>query len=1177
MKTILLTILLLLGCFPMVHAENEKIVSVKLTCKDGLPDNAMRYIAQDSVGNMIFIWLTGACVYDGYNFVVLGDSEFRDLEKRYMSRPAIRPAVHTDNLGNPVEVDYGKGEIRYTDRLTGKLYTVTGAFDNKMVKLSNNVKVTVLTDRRGLVWMSVNGNGIFILDKASGELRHISAHNPERLIDSDYVVCMREDRLGNIWVSQDKYGVAILSVIRTPYSVVQPVPGSEIERQRSVRLLKRLADGRIVAADDYGSVYFYDESMSALSSYIKNGQENFISAEVDASGRLWLGSRTKGVVLPDTILGEGRIDCIFRDRENRMWICGLDGVVAMYECMAGGEMKKTDYFSDIEQLSPRAVVEDIDEGMMWLAAGKGLFRFNVKGNGYERLLECPVLSLCDDGNGGVWCGTQGYGIVHVSLRDGVYDTVGYTVNDGITHNTVNSVIADGEGNILAGTNDGISIYSHENDRWRSLNVHDSTLGNYCNEKCVVALDDGRYAFGTLDGIVLVDSGAMSVRNNLPVLPIAMTGIEINGVPVDRGYLAQICENKKLVVEHGRNSLTLKISDFGFNIAGKSLYSFMLEGYDRSRGPWTDMNFVTYPNLPPGKYKLKVWSNAGNGNPFILDVVVKQSPWVTPWAIAVYVALALVVIGVIGHYVREKALLRRSLAFEKRLTEFKIKFFTDISHEFKLSLTLIMASMHRVKTQIGMTGGMRYRIGRMEHNVNRMTRLVNQIMEFKRLEDDKLRLSLQPTEIVPFLKNVYSEFQDYAKRKGVNLSYYSELKDVVVDVDRGVLDKIVYNLLSNALRYTPEGNSVILAVRMEGDELVIMVSDTGMGVPEALKDRLFERYAASRHEPDSTGIGLSFTNELVIAHHGVIAYRKNIPRGSVFEVRIPVGEGEYDESDYLEESPVCMTSEGDVMEPVPVTISDILPVRAINPHKLLFVEYDEDEMALGGTVASELKRTFDVRRCGFDKVRDFCVNEQFDLIVCYGASVSDIRSIRKVDGVEALPLLLLADRDKIERSEALMAGADVVIVTPFGIQFLVSQCIALINRCRLVAQKSQSGAELMTDFPIPVMSEADRLFVDRLDIFINSHPDASVEDVCEHFGFSRASLTRKVNNVTGCSSKEYITRKKMDIARGWINDGVYIGEVAARLGFSSPQNFATSFKRYFGKSPSQYRTTMIPEQ
>lgn len=1171
MKTVLTVLFLILAHFRLMGEDNERIVSVKLSCNDGLPDNAMRYMVQDSVGNMVFIWLTGACRYDGYNFTILDDDEFRNLELRYMSRPEVPPEVHTDNKGNPVEVDYKKGEVCYMDKKTGKRFTIRGAFDNKMLTLSNNVKVSVLTDKRDMVWVSINGNGVFLLDKGSGEVRHISAGDPEKLIDSDYVVCMTEDALGNIWVSQDKYGVAILSIVHTPYEVIDTASGSAIERQKSVRLLRRLADGRIIIADDYGSVYMSDDELGTLSSYIHGGEENFISAEVDASGRLWLGSRTKGVVLPDTTFGEGRIDCVFRDSKNRMWTCGLDGVVAMYECLSDGALRGKYYFTDVSHLMPRDIIEGDEEGVMWLASGKGVFKFKDDGSGYERVSQLPALAVCNDGNGGLWYGTQGYGVVHLVHAEEGYKEVCYTVNDGLTHNTVNSLLMDGEGNLLAGTNDGISICRYDGTHWQVMRAYESQLRNYCNEKCVVALADGRYAFGTLDGILLVDVGAVGAGYLEPGLPVTVSGIDINGQPMTPDDISCVIGDGMLTVAHDRNSLAFRVSDFGFGIAGKSLYSFMLEGYDRSRGPWTDVNFVSYPNLPPGKYKLKVWSKSVGDNPFLLDVVVRQSPWATPWAIAGYIALTLAVICAVGHYLREKALLRQSLVLEKRLTEFKIKFFTDISHEFKLSLTLIMASLHRVKMQIGMTGGMRYRVGRMEQNVHRMTRLVNQLMDFKRLEDDKLRLSLQPTAITPFLRNVYSEFQDYARRKGVNLSYYSELKSIVVYIDRGVFDKIVYNLLSNALRYTPEGNSVILSVRLDGDVLVIAVTDTGAGVPPELRGNLFDRYVTSRLNPEGMGIGLGFTKELVSAHHGAIRYMENVPRGSIFEVRIPVGDGEYDRCDYLEtvSGGICAVDEKCGLTHMPD--SEELPVRPVNPHRILFVEGGVENVEMGEEIGLELKRTFDVEVCVMDRVKDLRVDGKFDLLLCHDLSVTDVKNIRKIEGMMAVPLLLLADPDILDRSEALRAGADVVMDKPVGIGLLVSQCVALIIRCSHLSQKSHSDVSVSYPGPMPVMSEADRLFVNRLDTLIHSNPALSIDFVCDHFGFSRASLARRISIVAGCSSKEYLTRKKMDIASQWINEGVSVGEVADRLGFSNAQNFATSFKRYFGKSPLQYKS------
>lgn len=298
-----------------------------------------------------------------------------------------------------------------------------------------------------------------------------------------------------------------------------------------------------------------------------------------------------------------------------------------------------------------------------------------------------------------------------------------------------------------------------------------------------------------------------------------------------------------------------------------------------------MNIASYRDLPTGRYTLMVKAS-GSGTAIRLPVVVEPPLWATPWAIALYIIAAAALAFTAFSHLRTVYRLRRDIAMEKRLTDFKIKFFTDISHEFRTPLTLIRGNVDAMRQSADFPKALKQSADSLKRNTDRMMRLINQLLEFRRMEEDKLQPSLEETDIVAFLRAIAYSFHDAAANRGLSLGFMPQARQCMVYIDRGFVDKIVYELLQNAMKYTPRGGSITLRTGTDGKQLNISVEDTGIGVPDDKRREIFERYVHGRHDRASLGIGLNFVAALAKAHHGSIECRPNPGGGTVFTLSVP---------------------------------------------------------------------------------------------------------------------------------------------------------------------------------------------------------------------------------------------------------------------------------------------------
>lgn len=1173
-----LAAIILLYLFTINAYAEQEIVSYRLSAANGLPNNNIRNISVDRNGMIFFSSHYMTYAFDGYTFRLLDKTDARRPQENASKETH---GMRRDNMGNMYKVNLD-GTIDIHDRKTSER-THLQIFSPDLLKISTYLKIYVITDHKGLIWISVFGNGIFVYDKKRKELRHITKNDADQLIDSNGIVCLAMDSCGNIWASQEHMGLVCLKMTEKDYTVKR-IDNSN-EKTRNIRMMQRINDnGDIIFCNNAAGLYMSDRNLATIKKV--GSDKNILTAMKDSRGRLLLGSRQDGVGIEGKWSCKGRVESIVEDRKGRIWACGLHNGLYVAPNDTSG------FIQVIRGMGLRKMAKDRASGNIFIASDSGLIHFNpdrllADSKDYKIILKEHCRTVYISSRNDIWVGTPDRGVLVRKAGKGVFQR--FTYNDGITSNAVSFITENRSGDIVIGTENGLS--SFHGGRFHKVFTARNLLNSFCNEEAYAWLKDGRIAIGTLDGIVIVRTTAQTSPRHEDAA-FSVSDIIANGASVyysdGMTPMEDMESNGTLTLEHDVDNLTFHFSTFDFTERDRTDYSYMLEGYDDDWSPASTLNIASYKKLKPGSYRFRVRRRNANGDWIeaseIKNVIILPPWWATWWAYLIYAAVLSAVALVIRRQIVNTMRLEQSIEKEKWQTEFKLRFFTDISHEFRTPLTLILNSIQRIKAVNGdIPGTLRQPLYNMQRDVERMMRLTNQLLEFRKMHGNKLSLSLQETDVVPFLYNIWISFHETAENKGISYRFVPQGKSIMAPVDRGHLDKIVYNLLSNAFKYTPNGGSVELTLGIYDNMLRISVADTGIGIPHERRQEIFERFSTGKVNADGIGIGLHLTAELVRTHHGSITLGDNQPKGSVFSVSLPIDKAVYSEEDYMREIPELDNGTVTEKQGFSEAHQETHPVP-MNDIRVLVVD---DTPEVCDMIVREAGRYFRAERASDGQ-------EALDKLMATGDSdkafelvISDVRMpnmdgfeltrrIRKDNRLMTLPVILLTSlTDDNAHIRGLEAGADAYITKPFSTAVLISQCATLLKRQKMLASTQSTAVSPVGNTAVKdiVRSEKNMKFIKLLEAAVyNRMSDTSlnVDTLAESFGMGRTTFYAKVKTLTGRTPNEYINDTRLEAVAGMLrNTSLSISEIAYKTGFSSPQYLARSFKKRFGMSPTEY--------
>lgn len=1035
----------------------------------------------------------------------------------------------------------------------------------------------IVEDNHGLIWISTYGKGLFVFNQDLTQSQHFVADKlGESPIASNYLLGIIADRHDGVWVSSEYGGVSHIQVMDKGVERIYPNGEGNMDFSNVVRMVKKMNDGTVMVGTRAGSLYHYSADMSQVLGK-SHFDSNVYGIVQMPNGETWIGTRGKGIYGAKGLDFKDRnVFCMASDAKHRMWIGTFGKGLSLVYPRKDGYGVKTFFADSVGLNEVRCMVID-KHGVLWCGTSGGLIRIPVDefvkdASRYKTYVrDYEIRDVIVDRQGRLWLSASGDGLVLVEPGDGETEPKFYVFNtsNGLVNNLVQSVVDTPDGNLWISTQQGVTAWNARKKSFENYMFSRNPMGNVYNENSAVCLDDGRVVLGGNYGLTIIQPSRLSHVSGL-------TDVVFTSYPY----------SDEITLTYEQRSPNIYFSTLDYSDVRNVKYTYRLEGFDQAWSQPSSTPWAAYQKLPAGKYLLHVkacTSDGTWGKESTLAICIKPPFYLTSWAIMIYVLLVLGVIILVVKFVHDKNVLRNRIRLEQELTRYKLVFFTNIAHEFRTPLTLMQGSLEKEKcimkanrwqTELEKT------IRVMDKSVQRMLRLIDQLLEFRKMQAGKLKLSLQETDAVMFVKGICRMFDDAAESKEIAYSFESSEPAHAMFLDQQMIDKVVFNLLSNAFKYTPAKGTISVSLSFT-DVMTIRVADTGVGIPQEKREQLFSRFMQSSYTGESFGIGLHLTHELVRTHHGKITYQENEGGGSVFVVTIPLQKDCYEASDFLvKDSPILkadLTKERDGQEEKTTDAVPSAPSAPLNRRTILLIEDDNDVREF---LLSELESCFDLKvasdgKAGIAMAKELDVDLIVSDVMMPGMNGFELtKRLKNSFETSHIPIILLTalstDENVLEGTES---GADAYITKPFSPQLLMARILQLLNQREILRQKFGKVPQEIRSAML--RNEQDSLFVKRLDSIVYSRlgeQDLSVDKVAGLLHLGRTIFYKKVRGTTGYTPNEYIRVIRLRKAAELLKEGEKnVSEVAYAVGFDNPYYFSKCFKEQFGMPPSQYRS------
>jgi signal transduction histidine kinase/ligand-binding sensor domain-containing protein/DNA-binding response OmpR family regulator len=1104
--------------------------------------------------------------------------------------------------------------------------------DAEKHRLSTNIVTGVLQDHNGHIWVATDHGGIQIIDKSNFSVMAVQkVPGSSNSLSQNSITSLLRDDSGTIWIGTYKEGVNYYHPELFQFRLFSHNPlNSGGLPANDIDCFAEDEKGNLYIGTNGNGLIYYDRNNERFSVF-KARPDNpdslshdvIVSLLYDSKDRLWVGTYYGGLNCydgerfkryyhdpedPNTI-SDNRIWKIYEDSDGRIWIGTLGGGLDLLDESNGRFLHYRD--GDLNSVHSGFIltIYEDDAKNLWFGTSNGIDVLNKTTGRFWHIPANPgkqntlshhiVLSIIQDQRGLMWFGTRnGLNMFDPETKEFRL----FLERDGLPDNNILNILEDDNGNLWMSTLNGISKLEITGNNgefefsFSNYDLLDGLQGREFNEHSAFKTSRGELIFGGPEGFNLFLPEEIQ---KTPFTPgVLLTGLRLfnREVGVQEEIHNKVVLTKplflsdSLVLKHNQNVFSLEFSGMGHPHPEKIHYQYKLEGFDEQ---WVDTDasnrLATYTNLNFGAYVFRVRARMGEDGEFgpekRLVVIIKPPFYATRYAYVGYFVLFTGLVVLFGFIIRRRERIRYERQHElhehQRIHEMdamKIKFFTNISHEFRTPLTLIITPLEKLAKEVK-DDYLSEQLKIVLRNARRLMRLVNQLLDFRKIEVQGVTLNHTRADLIGFVEEVAHSFSDLFDTKSIRFSFESNVSSLQMGFDQEKLEKVIFNLLSNAFKFSKEKGEVKLKVEYcekrsttdSGALVKISVSDTGIGISEEEQKHIFERFFQTGTAGISnlgSGIGLSIAREFVRLHGGEISVDSTPGKGSVFVVELPVDQNE----------------EVSTGEPV----SRMLPVEPVI-HETSIAHSDEEERELLLIIEDNEDLRFYLkenlgRRYRIAEAADGKEGYEKAVAIYPDVIISDIM-MPEPDGIELcrklkndpktshIPVILLTAKVSTEQEiEGLDAGADDYITKPFNYEVLELKIKRLTEIRKKLRSKLQKQYYEISPGEIGITS-LDEKFMKKATKFVEknlSNTGLSVELFSKEMGVSRGHLYNKIMALTGKTPTEFI--RIMRLKRGaqlLANSQLTVSEVAYKVGFNDPKYFSRYFKEEFGVSPSQY--------
>lgn len=1084
-----------------------------------------------------------------------------------------------------------------------------GHFDDQLIDQSRNI-----------IWLSgTHGFTTFDLELEKF-IHHPFNTNQLSDISSGFINTIQQCRDGSIWFGTNGFGIDVYSthLNRFNHFNIQHAESSEY-KNFSIRSVFESSNGQVWIGSDI--LYCYDIERNRVKNYEdknKNSKEfgatGAWSYSEDDSGNLWMGTwdglyrynlqtgKTKRYYTQigiDGTLPEQIIYGTYIDRQQNIWaitnsyLCKLDQSNSKFDCVLLDDHQK-------ELANVYAKIEEDIQGNFWINTNNGLLKYHPELktkkwyrhsiNNKNSLSIDKVRSIIIDDNNpqALWIGTAGGGLNRLDMNTELFTH--YTVEDGLPDNVIYGILQDDKGHLWMSSNKGISQFNIEEKTFINYTTEHGLQSSEYNAGAYSKSKNGTMYFGGLNGFNYFKPEDIDPNHDNPktiVNEFRLLDPKINSDGLSINVHELNIRNKKLILDYDQNVFQINYAAMEFGFSPDLSYEYKLEGWDQ-KYITSDQPQAIYSNVPHGEYIFKVRTIHGQ-NPVStqkasLYIVIKPPFWLSTWAKIIYALTFLTLLYILWTEVNNRRRLKNELELEhlkseqlKELDTFKTRFFSNISHELRTPLTLILSPLDDIISETKNAKNAKT-LKQVQTNAERLLQLVNQLLDLSKAQDKKFELNTTEQPLQPYIEKISNSLKPLAYKKGISINIEINLGQRLYLFDKDILEKVLSNLISNAIKFSKEQGSINILVhciqKLNRHILTIKVKDHGVGISKQDLPHIFDRFYRAKDienqltSVSGTGIGLALVKELVDKSHGSISVKSEKEFGTEFIVTLPlmISADSNRKITTTSAQPLNTQKENNQIEKSKVELDKPL---------ILVVDDNQEILQLIKTTLGDSNQYIDAIN-GADGIEK-AISMVPDLII------SDVMMPIK-DGYELcstikgeittshIPVILLTAKSSMQsKIDGLEYGADVYLSKPFNSRELRLQVRNLLlhkKALQLKYGKQKSWTSIWQDLPT-----SDRTFVEKLNAFLDSNlsnTELSLESMSKEMHLSPRQLRRKLHALTNQSPKQYLRSYRLKYAVTILNvPKIDIRDVAYQSGFSSPAYFSKCFKDEFGKTPTEF--------
>ncbi len=1182
--------------------------------------NSIQNLGKDTIGLS-----TG----NGILLYYIQKKEFEHIDIRTAAQPSLNAQnIFRDSHHNLWIFSKEPGVVRYNLKTKEKQYYRTPL--ENMPEAERQSKEGIFEDAQGTIWVIPHAGCLNYYDPGSRQLKpYYTDYNDPKTKFTPVVLRYLLDNQKNFWYT-DSYEMVKISFFSNAYQM------RPLDSGYDTRAFLKDSQGNLWMANKKGVIRIFNNDGSLKGYLTPSGDisaqaipfsKNIYCFMEDDRGSIWMGSKWDGVFKLEKkgaghynirkflheennpySLSNNTIYSIHQDSKKRIWIGTYGGGLNLLQETPEGQTRflhsenllkgypKNKYSKiRIIQEVGQAILIGTTEGLLTLS---GDFKQAEDIRFYQNVRVPDVASsLCSndvtyiytDSKKQTYVLTFTGGINQVLSDNLLTDHIQfktYTKQNGLFSDLLLSMVEDQQKNLWIISENALSKFDPATGTFDNYDKRYMQKEVYFSEAAPVIWHN-HLILGTEAGIMEMDPAKLSKSTYTP--RIAFTGLKIQGIQQSQ----DIDDLKELKLCPTERNVTFQFAALDYVDPTTIEYAYRLKGLENQWNEVDNNRTANYINLPPGEYELQIRSTNSDGvwteNVRSLPVIVLPTFWETYWAWALYVLLFILFTATIVYIIIYIYRLHHQINLEHQLSNIKLRFFTDISHELRTPLTLIISPVSEVLEHESLSPNARKHLTLVHKNTERMLRLVNQILDFRKIENKKMKVLLEKTDIIALLQRVMDNFRLIAEEKHIDFRLQTAPETIYCWIDQDKFEKIVFNLISNAFKYTPAYKSITVSANIRNENLVISVKDEGIGIDPQKQQTLFQRFETLvRYNilQPSSGIGLSLVKELIELHQGNIQVNSQPGEGSEFTVTLPQDPKAYEGKENTE----FILNDSPVKEVPSQEESDPASGNTAESEEAISVLIVEDNPELRNFLCDILSDTYHVIEAtngqeglehALQHMPDFIIS---DIMMPVMDGLDMVKAIKENRDICHIPIILLSAKSSLDdRISGLEQGIDDYITKPFSSTYLKARIKSLLHQRKLLQELYlKQWSEKQKDAPVTPMKIApsqpqivsfDDQFMQQVMNVMEKQMDNSaftIDEFARELGMGRTVFYQKLKAIIGLSPVDFIREMRIKRAKQLIDSGKYnISTVAYMTGFNDPKYFSKCFKKQFGVSPSEY--------